>query len=181
MGRELAWQREVKGDAAKVTAFKAQVVGLQTFRAFAFMKPKSPLMHFAHSVGQYYGFSGLSPELQDRHIAFVGDRTADGGAPMPVVLPVKKAWDWARVTACMDVGAFITHYNGEGTGNKLWGTPGGQQREILLPRMLAMPNVMMAVLVQQGPCLPHQMRQAVKDYMDGGGTQLDQSDWQLVL
>lgn len=85
--RELSWQRDVKGDTTKVTAFKMQVVGLQNFRAFLYMKPKSPLVQMAHSIGQYYGFSGLAPELQDRHIAFIGDRTADGGGAYAGITP----------------------------------------------------------------------------------------------
>lgn len=179
--RELAWQREVKGETAKVTAFKAQVMGLQNLRAFIYMKPKSPLVQVAHSIGQYYGFSGLAPELQDRHIAFVGDRTAEGGAPMPVLLPVKKAWDWTKVTVCMDETTFKEHYACEGTETKMWIAPNGAQADITLPRMLALPNFLTAELQKLGACLPHQVWAVVVEHMDAGISQLTRADWELVL
>lgn len=179
--RELSWQRDVKGDTTKVTAFKMQVVGLQNFRAFLYMKPKSPLVQMAHSIGQYYGFSGLAPELQDRHIAFIGDRTADGGAPMPVLLPVRKAWDWTKAMVCMDETAFTDHYEAEGSENKLWTAPNGVQSEVFLPRMLALPNFLTREIQRLGACLPHQVWKAVVDHMEGGVSQLERADWKLVL
>ncbi len=80
-----------EGDGAKVTAFKAQVVGLQSVWMFAFMRPKPPLVHFSHTFGQYFGFLRLAPKLQDKFIAFIGDKTMEDN-PTPVVLPPKNAW-----------------------------------------------------------------------------------------
>ncbi len=39
-----------------------------TFCAFAFMKGKSPAVHMAHSVGQFFGMSGLAVDVQGKLI-----------------------------------------------------------------------------------------------------------------
>ena len=180
VGRELAWQREVKGEAAKVAAFKAQVVGLQSFRAFAVMKAKSPLIQLVHSIGQYYGFSGLAPELQDRFVGFMGDRTGHT-SPTPVALPVRNAWDWARVQVCMDTAAFTLYYHDAENNKKMWIAPGGGVEERQLPRMLALPSFIARQLQEKGPCLPIQLYRAATEHMDGGESQLTQAEWKLVL
>ncbi len=41
---------------------------------FAFMKGKSPAIHMAHSIGAFYGLSGMAIEVQGKQIAFVGDK-----------------------------------------------------------------------------------------------------------
>jgi hypothetical protein len=97
--RELEWQARVGGDAVKVTAFKEHVLNQQALRAFAFMKGKSPAIHMAHSIGSFFGLSGLASDVQGKQIAFVGDR-AQGRQPIPFILPPQNAWTWARVRYC---------------------------------------------------------------------------------
>ncbi len=92
--RELNWQSRVEGDAAKVTAFKEQVMNQHAFRAFAFMKGKSPAIHMAHSIGAFYGLSGMAIKVQGKQIAFVGDRI-NGRQPIPFILPPQNSWTWA--------------------------------------------------------------------------------------
>jgi hypothetical protein len=94
--RELEWQARVGGDAAKVTTFKEQVLNQQALRAFTFMKGKSPAIHMAHSIGSFFGLSGLASDVQGKQIAFVGDRM-QGRQPIPFILPPQNAWTWARV------------------------------------------------------------------------------------
>ena len=183
LSRELAWQREVNGESAKITTFRAQVGAQQSFRAFVFMKPKTPLIQVAHSIGQYHGFSGLAPELQDRHIAFVGDRTAEGGNPTPVVLPVRNAWDWARVNVCKNAEEMEAFYENGENARKLWpaAAGGAAVQEVHLPRMLAIPSVVAHAMARKGPCLPHQVRKMVKEIIAGGESQVPEAEWKLVL
>jgi hypothetical protein len=53
IARELDWQGRVEGNAARSNAFRDQALSQTTFRAFAFMKGKSPVVHMAHSIGKF--------------------------------------------------------------------------------------------------------------------------------
>jgi len=66
IGCELDWQSRVEGDQAKSIAFRDQTVNKTTFREFTFMKGKSPVVHMAHSVRQFFGMSGLATEVQGK-------------------------------------------------------------------------------------------------------------------
>jgi hypothetical protein len=61
--RELDWQAKIEGDINRAFAFCNQVLRQQTFRAFAFMKPKSPIIHMAHLMGTFFGISGLAMDV----------------------------------------------------------------------------------------------------------------------
>ena len=88
--RELDWQGRVEGDNQKITAFRNQALNQTAFRAFAFMKGKSPALHLVHSVGQFYGMSGLAVDVQGKCIGFIGDR-GNGRNPFPFILPTQNA------------------------------------------------------------------------------------------
>jgi hypothetical protein len=89
--RELDWQGRIKGNYQKSIAFKDQAISQNTFQPFAFMKGKSPAVHMVHSVGQNFGLSGLTVNLQGKCIGFIGDR-GNGCHPIPFILPQNKAW-----------------------------------------------------------------------------------------
>jgi hypothetical protein len=91
IGRKLEWQSRAEGDQAKSIAFRDQVVHQANFRAFAFMKGKSPAVHMAHSVGQFFGISGGESEVQGKYIGFIGDR-GNGRYPVPFILPPQNTW-----------------------------------------------------------------------------------------
>jgi len=71
IGRKLYLQ-SIEGDQAKSIAFRDQAINQTTFQAFTFMKGKSPVV--PHSVGQFFGMSGLATEVQGKYIGFIGDR-----------------------------------------------------------------------------------------------------------
>jgi hypothetical protein len=119
---KLTWQAKVEGDAAQVAAFKEQALGLMAFRGFAFMKPKPPVIQVAHSLGMYFGMSGRSPKLQDRQVAFSGDR-GPGRLPFPVLLPPNNSWSWVKARAYFNTVTFTEFYEDEASGNQMW-TPG---------------------------------------------------------
>ncbi len=116
--RELEWQGRVEGDAAKCTAFKDQCLIQPTFRAFAFMKGKSPVVHMAHSIGQFFGMSGLALKVQGKQIGFIGDQ-GNGRCPVPFILPPLNTWSWQRTRYVNDTARFINHHTSYGP--QTWG------------------------------------------------------------
>ena len=82
--RELEWQAKAKGNNQLATAFKEQAISQNSFRAFAFMKGKSPAVHMVHSIGQFFGLSGLAVDVQGKCIGFIGDR-GNGKYPVPII------------------------------------------------------------------------------------------------
>jgi hypothetical protein len=181
--RELNWQSRVEGDAAKVTAFKEQVMNQHAFRAFAFMKGKSPAIHMAHSIGAFYGLSGMAIEVQGKEIAFVGNRI-NGCEPIPFILPPQNSWTWARVRYLNNTALYGEYYGQEGNRDKLWitGATEADLVEAQLPRMLALPTLLAEfVVLQGGACLPHTLRTFVTTQIDGGMSQVPHAKWQLVL
>ena len=78
MPRELSWQWEVKGEQGQITLFMEQVLSLQDFRAFAFMKPGSPWLHIGHGFRKFFSLACTVPELEGKVVMFVGDRGSVG-------------------------------------------------------------------------------------------------------
>jgi hypothetical protein len=181
--KELNWQARVGGDATKAAAFHDQVLGQQTFRAFAFMKGKSPVIHMAHSVGTFFGMSGLATDVQRKQIAFVGD-WGNGRYPVPFILPPQNSWTWAKMRYLRDTARFSKFYPHADNQDKLWVTGATENKltEQQLPRFLALPTFIAEFLVQQGgACLLHNLRNFVTAHIDGGDSQVPPEKWQLVL
>ncbi len=65
--RELDWQGRVEGKAGKCNSFRHQALNQQGFSAFAFMKGKPLVVHMAHSVGTFFGMSGLATDVQGKN------------------------------------------------------------------------------------------------------------------
>lgn len=155
--RELEWQAKVKGNNQLTNAFKEQTISQNSFRAFAFMKGKSPAVHMVHSIGQFFGLSGLAVDVQGKCIGFVGDR-GNGKYPVPIILPQNNAWTWTNVNYLNDTAAFTRYYEDAENRDKLWNT-GVDDAELLdsieLPRMLALPTcVAEFVIAKKGDASP---------------------------
>jgi hypothetical protein len=63
MARDLNWQREMDGDAQKITQFKEVVGGLQDFRTYLFMKPGSTFVTVMHSQMKFVAISDAMQHL----------------------------------------------------------------------------------------------------------------------
>ena len=74
IARELSWQLDVNGEQGRITLFMEQVLSLQEFRAFAFMKPGSPWINIGHGFGKFFSLAGTVPELEGKVWMCVGDR-----------------------------------------------------------------------------------------------------------
>ena len=147
------------------------------------MKGKSPAVRMVHSVGQFYGMSGMAVDVQGKCIGFIGDR-GQGRNPVPFVLPVQNAWNWARVQALNGMASLTAYYEDSDNEDKLWvtGADASELTETMLPRMLALPTcVAEFVTSKQGGCLPDTLRKFVQDKINGGETQVQTQKWQLLL
>ncbi len=61
--QDLTWQREVDGNANKITQFKELVRGLQDFRTYLFIKPGSAFVTVLHSTMKYVAISKATQHL----------------------------------------------------------------------------------------------------------------------
>ena len=82
------------------------------------MKGKSPVVHMAHSIGQFFGMSGLAPDVQGKYIGFIGDR-GNGRYPISFLLPPQNAWAWAKVKYLNNTVAFDEHFEDTAVWDKL--------------------------------------------------------------
>jgi hypothetical protein len=76
---------------------------------FAFMKPKSPVIHVAHSMRMFFGLSGLGTDFQNKQIAFVGNR-AQGRFPIPFILQPTNSWTWITANILQETSRFKAYY-----------------------------------------------------------------------
>ena len=147
------------------------------------MKGKSPAIHMAHSIGSFFGLSGLANDVQGKQIVFVGDRV-QGRQPLPFILPPQNAWTWARVRYVADGARCAEHYRDEDNKGKLWTTGAGENdlTEKQLPRLLALPTVVAEFVAKQGrSCLPHTMMAFINSHVDAGTAQVPAEKWDLLL
>ena len=182
IGRELDWQGRVEGDQAKSVAFRDQAVNQTTFRAFAFMKGRSPMVHMAHSVGQFFGMSGMAADVQGKYIGFIGDR-GNGRHPVPFILPPQNAWAWTKIKFLNERNNFENHFEERENWDQRWTT--GANKDVLigkmLPRLLALPSfVAEYIQAQGGTCLPYHLYMYIRDHLDGDTT-IDPERWRLIL
>ena len=75
----------------------------------------------AHSVGAFYGLSGMALDVQGKQIAFVGERI-NGRKPIPFILPPQNSWAWARVRYLNNTALYGKYYSQEENKERLWNT-----------------------------------------------------------
>ena len=121
---ELQWQRVVNGENAKNEAFTERVLGLQEFKAFAFLRSGSPWVQLGHGFGKFFSLYGTVPELDGKVLMFVGDRgwTRDPAVVQP---PVQNTWKWATFNVVSDEAAVVAFAQGD-QGGGLWQSGGGK-------------------------------------------------------
>ncbi len=73
------------------------------------MKGRSPVVHMAHSVGQFFGMSVLAADVQGKYIGFIGDR-GNGRYPVPFILPPQNTWAWPRIKYLAERNQFENHF-----------------------------------------------------------------------
>ena len=180
LGTELQWQRSVNGEAAKITAFTERVLGLQEFKAFAFMKAGSPWVQVGHGFGKFYSVYGTVPELDGKILMFVGDRgwTRD---PMPVQPPVQNTWKWITVNVATEETELFQYFQGAPGGTGLWHAGGGNHSmgDIKVPYILALPGLLLEYIhTQGGQCRPYELLREARRLQ--GEYTIQAAEWELV-
>ncbi len=66
--------------------FGEQAVGMQSFRAYTFMRGKSLIIHMGHSIRTFFDIGGMAGDLQGKVMMFVGNQMAIHD-PTPVMFP----------------------------------------------------------------------------------------------
>ncbi len=82
------------------------------------MKGTLPVVHIAHTIGQFFGMSGLALDVQGKQIGFIGDRV-NGRCPVPFILPPLNTWSWQKTRYVNDMARFTTHYESVENSDKL--------------------------------------------------------------
>ena len=146
-------------------AFKDQVLNQQVLHDFAFMKGKLPVVHLAHSIGAFFGLSGIAMDVQGKQIAFVRDRN-HCQQPIPFILPPQNLWTWAKVRYLANTAQYLEYNSHEANLDRLWAMGAGAEDlvDIQLSCLLSLPMVVAEFIVQQGGgCLPHTMQAFIMD------------------
>ena len=98
------------------------------------------MVHMTHSIGHFFGMSGLVVDVQGKYIGFIEDR-GNSIYPIPFLLPPQNVWAWAKVKYLDDMVAFEEHFDDAAVWDKLWtmGVAETALKEKLLPRLLVLP------------------------------------------
>jgi hypothetical protein len=78
--RTLLWQRDVEGEGAKTSTFKAEVGSLLGFQAFLMMREGTAMVTIMHSVAKYFSISSATSRYQGLVHKLRGRQAADWGA-----------------------------------------------------------------------------------------------------
>jgi hypothetical protein len=186
IAQDLKWQKEVTGDAQKISQFKEVVGGLQDFRTYLFMKPGSAFATVLHSPMKFVAISKAMQHLQGRFVGFVGDRSSTKD-PISIVLPQQKLWSWETKTVSSDAVALATYYDEDPTcRGKLW-TPdqanSGEWMPVKAPLLLAIPLVLFRAIREEGkPLMPHKIHGLTTTIIDSSADVAKAcTDWNLIL
>jgi hypothetical protein len=169
---ELAVQSAVSpGDPASKAAFREFVVNVQQLRVYLAMLGGQPYVTMIHTPGVYYSVAQSTTAYQGKVLAFIGNRRATK-EPTPVCLPASKTWDWHTGQAVGDFEKLGEFYAVEANKGKLW-TPGagdGMTEETKVPHLLAIPNVLIDLLQNQGPAItPYDVLATIDDFITANG------------
>jgi hypothetical protein len=184
--RDLKWQKEVAGDAQKISQFKEVIGGLQDFRIYLFMKPGSAFVTVLHSPMKFIAISEAMQHLQGRFVGFVGDRSSMKD-PISTVLPQQKTWSWETKTVSSDAMALATHYDGDPIHRgKLW-TPDQANStgwtSVKAPLLLGILLVLFQAIREEGkPLMPHKIHGLTTTIINSSANVAKaRTDWDLIL
>ena len=133
--RSLHWQRNVNGDATKLTAWKMEATAIQGLQFFAYTQPGDAFLVVGHTLSTIYLTSRDIANYHGKVILFTEDRAVTREC-VPVVLPPLAPFAWKKCLAVDNRSKLAEWYadNRAEYGN-LWDpTPqGGPQTELLVP------------------------------------------------
>ena len=153
------------GNPASRYGYHKLVINVQQFRVYLGMLGGQSHIVMIHTPGVYYSFASATRAYQGKVLAFVGDQRATK-EPTPVRLPSTKTWDWYLGTAVADYDKFKDQHTADANKGSLW-TPAagdGTPTKIKVPNLLAIPNVLVDLLRNQGAAV------TLFDVLELGGT-----------
>ena len=163
--------RGTPGDLANRTSFREFVVNVQEFRVYLAMLGSQTQVSMIHAPGVYYSLASTTSTYQGKVLAFIGDRRATK-EPTPICLPTTKTWDWHTGDAVMDFDKFIEFHNVEANKGNLW-TPtvgDGAPAELKVPNLVAIPNMLVDLLRNQGSAVtPYDVLASIDDFVQQSG------------
>jgi len=169
---ELAVQlRGTPGDLANRTSFRKFVVNVQEFRVYLAMLGTQTHVSMIHTPGVYYSLVSATRTYQGKVLAFIGDRRATK-EPTPICLPATKTWEWHACDAVTDFEKICEFHDVEANKGNLW-TPtagDGVPAELRVPNLLAIPNMLVDLLRNQGLAItPHDILASIDDFVQESG------------
>ncbi len=167
---ELAVQlRGTPGDLANRTSFREFVVNVQEFWVYLAMLGTQTHVSMIHTPGVYYSLTSATSTYQGKVLAFIGDRRSTK-EPTPICLPTTKTWEWHAGDAITDFDKFCEFHEAAANKGNLW-TPtagDGVPAEIRVPNLLAIPNMLVDLLRNQGSAItPHDVLATINDFVLG--------------
>jgi hypothetical protein len=157
----------VVADRSKQGPFKEKAKTLQSFGAFLIMRPQLGYLMCLHSTHVYH-LSARSPsELDGKVVAFIGDRTATR-IPSPVKLPPRSPFEFPQLKVVDDPCLMEEAYKESGVTGTLWQPLGTVTKQpMMVPRMLALPNIGFKILhAMGGQVMPHELHKAITSYIN---------------
>ena len=159
------------GDLATWTSFREFVVNVQEFRVYLAMLGNQTHVSMIHTPGVYYSLASATSTYQGKVLAFIWDRRATK-EPTPICLPTTKTWEWHAGDAITEFEKFREFHDVEANKGNLW-TPtagDGVPAELRVPNLLAIPNMLVDLLRNQGSAItPHDVLAAIDDFIQDSG------------
>ena len=96
--RSLRWQRNVNGDATKLTAWNVEATAIPGLQFYAHMQPGEVFLGVGHTLSTIYSTTTDVTNYHGKVILFTGDRTATRKC-VPIALPRLAAFAWKKCMA----------------------------------------------------------------------------------
>jgi hypothetical protein len=139
--QNLCWQREVDGNATKLTPWKLEATSLPTLQFFAYMQPGEAFLIIGLSLSTIYSTATDIASYHGKVVFFTGDCKGTREC-IPVVLPPQNAFEWKKCLMLDDRTKLRDWYaKNPSAYGKLWDPllTNGIKIEILIPQMITLP------------------------------------------
>jgi len=177
--RNLRWQRDVNGDAAKVATWKIEATSQPSLQFFAYMQLGDAFLVVGHSMSTIYSTATDIASFHGTIFLFTGDRKGTREC-VPVVLPHQSAFEWKKCMVLDNATALQDWYASNTTQyGKLWNPQlgDGQKVEVNVPRLIALP-LWAAKLYHKrgGAVMPHELMADIELHLASPDTNLGNGD-----
>jgi hypothetical protein len=148
---ELKLQSKIDGDQAERAAFRNFSVNYTQLQMYLAMAGAQVTVTMIHTPGAYYSIESATNGYQGRVLSFIGDRRATK-EPTPICLPMDKMWQWFTGKAIIDDTKFLEYHGNQANLSTLWKPTAneGMAVDVKVPNLLAIPNILLNVLRNQG-------------------------------